>query len=89
MCGVAIEAYPLDMPRLDRITIDPEVCHGKPVVRGMRYPVESLLELLASGMTSQQILDDYPDLELDDILAVLEYAAAAAAQRVSVPIDAA
>jgi uncharacterized protein (DUF433 family) len=75
--------------RLDRITIDPEVCHGKPVVRGLRYPVESLLELLASGMTSQQILDDYPDLELDDILAVLEYAAAAAAQRVSVPIDAA
>jgi uncharacterized protein (DUF433 family) len=60
---------------IERITIDPEICHGKPCVRGLRYPVELILELLSSGMTSEQILADYEDLELDDILAVLAYAA--------------
>ena len=59
---------------LGRITIDPEVCHGKPCIRGLRYPVESVLELLGSGMSSEEILGDYPDLERDDILAVLVYA---------------
>jgi uncharacterized protein (DUF433 family) len=59
---------------IKRITINPEVCHGKPTVRGLRYPVENLLELLASGMTHEEILDDYPDLESKDLLAVLEYA---------------
>ena len=48
---------------LSRITSDPSICHGKPVVRGLRYPVENILELLASGMTHQQILEDYEDLE--------------------------
>jgi uncharacterized protein (DUF433 family) len=57
-----------------RITIDPEICHGKPCVRGLRYPVEMLLELLSSGMTEQEILDDYPDLEQGDIMAVLAFA---------------
>ncbi len=60
---------------MDRITIDPAVCHGKPCIRGLRYPVESLLELLSSGMTIDQILADYEDLERDDILAALEFAA--------------
>ena len=60
---------------LSRITIDPSVCHGKPCVRGLRYPVETLLELLSSGMTSDEILADYEDLERDDLLAVLAYAA--------------
>lgn len=60
---------------LDRITIDPDICHGKPTVRGLRYPVETLLELLSSGMTTEEILADYPDLERDDILAVLLFAA--------------
>ncbi len=60
---------------MDRITIDPAVCHGKPCIRGLRYPVESLLELLSSGMTIDQILADYEDLERDDLLAALEYAA--------------
>lgn len=60
---------------LSRITIDPEICHGKPVIRGMRYPVESVLEWLSSGMTIDEILDDYPDLVREDILAVLQYAA--------------
>jgi uncharacterized protein (DUF433 family) len=60
---------------LERITINPAVCHGQPCVRGLRYPVTFVLELLSSGMTSQEILDDYPDLEHEDILAVLAYAA--------------
>lgn len=60
---------------LSRITIDPAICHGKPCVRGLRYPVEMLLELLSSGMTQQEILNDYPDLESDDLLAVLAFAA--------------
>jgi uncharacterized protein (DUF433 family) len=60
---------------LSRITIDPEICHGKPCVRGLRYPVENLLELLSSGMTMDEILADYEDLERDDLLAVLAYAA--------------
>ncbi len=59
----------------DRITIDPEICHGKPCVRGMRYPVENVLEWLASGMSIEEILADYEDLEREDILAVLSYAA--------------
>jgi uncharacterized protein (DUF433 family) len=60
---------------LSRITIDPAICHGKPCVRGLRYPVETLLELLSSGMTIDEILADYEDLERDDLLAVLAYAA--------------
>lgn len=60
---------------INRITIDPDICHGKPTIRGMRYPVESMLELLASGMTIEELLEDYPDLEREDFLACLEYAA--------------
>ncbi|MGA7731835.1 MAG: DUF433 domain-containing protein [Chloroflexia bacterium] len=63
------------MSLLDRITIDPDICHGKPCIRGKRYPVEVLLELLSSGMTIDEILADYEDLERDDILAVLVFAA--------------
>lgn len=51
------------------------MCHGKPCVRGLRYPVEMLLELLSSGMTTDEILADYEDLERDDLLAALAYAA--------------
>jgi uncharacterized protein (DUF433 family) len=60
---------------LKRITMNPDICHGKPVVRGLRYPVETLLELLSSGMTIEDILADYEDLEREDLLAVLAYAA--------------
>lgn len=60
---------------LDRIQIDPAICHGKPTVRGLRYPGELILDLLSAGMSHEEILDDYPDLEREDILAVLEYAA--------------
>ena len=58
----------------DRITIDPEICHGKPTIRGLRYPLETILELLSSGMTNEEILADYEDLERDDILAALGFA---------------
>ena len=61
-------------PLLSRITIKPNICHGKPTIRGLRYPVENMLELLAAGMTIEEILEDYEDLEREDILACLEYA---------------
>lgn len=60
---------------INRISIDPEICHGKPTIRGLRYPVEHMLELMASGMSIEELLDDYPDLEKEDFLACLEYAA--------------
>jgi uncharacterized protein (DUF433 family) len=59
---------------ISRITINQEICHGKPTIRGLRYPVENLLELLASGMSIEELLQDYPDLEKEDFLACLEYA---------------
>ena len=58
----------------ERITINPEICHGKPTIRGLRYPVETILELLSSGMSIEDILADYEDLEREDILAALDYA---------------
>jgi uncharacterized protein (DUF433 family) len=60
---------------LDRITIDPLICHGKPVVRGLRYAVENMLELMSAGMTIDEIVADYEDLEREDLLAVLAFAA--------------
>jgi len=60
---------------LGRIVINPSICHGKPVVRGMRYTVQSILELLASGMAHSEILADYEDLEEDDLRACLLFAA--------------
>jgi uncharacterized protein (DUF433 family) len=56
---------------LERITINHDICHGKPCIRGLRYPVEMILELLSSGMSIDDILKDYDDLEYEDILAVL------------------
>jgi len=60
---------------INRITIDSNICHGKPTIRGLRYPVNNMLELLASGMTIEELLKDYPDLEKEDFLACLQYAA--------------
>jgi len=60
---------------IERITIDPEICHGKPTIRHKRYPVENMLELMASGMTADEILADYPDLEKADLDACLVFAA--------------
>ncbi|MBK6977542.1 MAG: DUF433 domain-containing protein [Cytophagaceae bacterium] len=59
---------------INRITIDPEICHGKPCIRGMRYPVEMILELLSSGMSNEEIINDYPSIETEDIKACLLFA---------------
>jgi uncharacterized protein (DUF433 family) len=77
------------MSRLDRITSDPEICHGRPTVRGLRYTVESLLELLSAGMTVDEVLEDYPDLERDDVLAALEFAAVTVGRERVIPLGAA
>lgn len=58
-----------------RITSSPEICHGKPCIRGLRYPVEFVLELLSSGMSNEQVLADYEDLEADDLRAAIAWAA--------------
>ncbi len=60
---------------LERITIDREQCGGRPCIRGMRIRVVDVLDLLAAGLTPQQVLEELPDLEMDDIKAALTYAA--------------
>ena len=60
---------------LSRITIDPEICHGKPTIRGLRYPVESILEYLAAGDSFEELLAEFPDLEREDLQACIEFAA--------------
>jgi uncharacterized protein (DUF433 family) len=75
--------------RLERISSDPAVCHGQPTIRGLRYSVENLLELLSAGMTIEEVLADYPDLEREDILAALEFGARAAGRRRVVALSAA
>jgi uncharacterized protein (DUF433 family) len=63
---------------LDRITINPNILFGKPSIRNMRYPVVLILDLLSAGMTNSEILEDYPDLEKEDIQACLAFAASLA-----------
>lgn len=62
------------MNQLERITMDPKVCHGKPCIRGMRWPVEVIIDMLGSGMTIDEILEDHKELEREDILASLNFA---------------
>jgi uncharacterized protein (DUF433 family) len=59
---------------LDRITLNPQVCNGRPTIRNSRYTVDLILELLSTGMTIDEILDDYSGLEKEDVLACLLYA---------------
>lgn len=59
---------------LKRITLSPNVCFGKPTIRSMRYPVEMILDLLAAGMTFDELIEDYPDLEREDLQACLLFA---------------
>lgn len=66
----------------DRITVNPEVCGGKPCIRGLRFPVSRLLGLLAAGETKEEILAEYPYLEVEDIGQVLSYAACLADEEV-------
>ena len=68
---------------LSRITMHPHICHGKPCIRGLRYPVDVMLDVLGSGMTWPEILEDFADLEPDDLRAVLAYAAVAVRQQVA------
>lgn len=63
------------MDQSERIIVNPNICHGKPCIRGLRYPVETVLEWLAGGMSIEQIINDYEDLDREDILAVLAFAA--------------
>jgi len=58
---------------ISRITLNPDICHGKPTIRNKRYTVDLILDLLASGMSNSEILDDYPALEQEDIQACLAY----------------
>lgn len=60
--------------QLSRITMNPDICHGKPTIRNMRYPVEMILDLLSAGMTPQEIMSDYPAIEQEDIQACLQFA---------------
>ena len=62
------------MPHLDRITLDPDICHGKPCIRHMRWPVEVVLDLVSSGMSIDEILSDHPELDREDVIACLQYA---------------
>ncbi|MCC7165707.1 MAG: DUF433 domain-containing protein [Anaerolineae bacterium] len=59
----------------ERITVNPEQCGGRPCIRGMRIRVTDVLDLLAAGLSPKQILDEMPDLEMEDITAVLKFAA--------------
>jgi uncharacterized protein (DUF433 family) len=68
-------AAPPEDALLSRITIDPEICHGKPAIRHLRYPVESMLEYLAAGDSFEDLLQEFPDLERDDLRACLDFAA--------------
>jgi uncharacterized protein (DUF433 family) len=86
---VSQSRYCWRVSRLERITSDPAICHGQPTVRGLRYTVETLLELLSAGMTIEEVLADYPDLEREDLLAALEFGALAAGRGRVVPLGAA
>jgi uncharacterized protein (DUF433 family) len=71
-----IQSRPLEaiFADMERITINPKQCGGRPCVRGMRIRVKDVLDMLAGGATAEEILADYPDLEAEDIRACLAYA---------------
>jgi len=68
--------------KLERITTDPEVMRGQPCIRGLRIPVSLIIKLIAAGRTNREILDDYPELEEEDIKQSLEYAAWTVSEKV-------
>ena len=69
---------------LDRIRIDPEVCEGKPTVRGLRFTVDFLLKLLGDGYTASEIVKEYPELEVEDVYQAARYGAWLASERSTV-----
>jgi uncharacterized protein (DUF433 family) len=68
-----LKLEPVKSELLSRITVDPDVCHGKPCIRGMRWPVVALLDLIYSDMTKAEILDDHPELEGEDLDAAIAF----------------
>jgi uncharacterized protein (DUF433 family) len=70
-----------------RISIDPKVCHGQACIKGTRIPVHQIVRMLANGDTIEELLEEYPSLERDDILACLDYAASLAEEQIT-PIEA-
>ena len=64
----------MEHPLLERITIEPEICHGKPCVRGMRWPVEVVLDMLGSEMSAADIVSEHRELEMEDVQACPHYA---------------
>lgn len=76
-------------PILDRISIDPKVCFGKPFIRGTRIWVSLILDLLASGLTPEEVLDEYPQLVMEDIRAAIAYGAEMSREHyVEIPLEA-
>ena len=75
-------------PLLQRITLNPKVCNGKPTIRNMRFTVAQMLELLSSGMSHEEILEDYPFIEQDDIRACLLFASRMANAHSVIPLAA-
>jgi uncharacterized protein (DUF433 family) len=71
---------------LDRISVDPKICHGKPCIKGTRIMVSVILDNLAAGMTPEQIVDEYPPLTLEDVQAAIAYAAELTREEELVPI---
>jgi len=74
------------MPEFDRITADPDILAGKACIRGMRIPVSLIVNLVANGMTIAEIIDDYPDVEPEDIRQALQYASWAADDSLYAPV---
>jgi len=64
----------MDRQLINRITINPEICHGRPTIRNTRYTIDLILDLLSSGMSENEIIEDYPALEIKDIKACLSFA---------------
>ena len=67
----------------ERITIDPNICHGQACIKGTRIPVHQIIGMLANGDTIEELLNEYPSLERDDILACLDYAASLAEEQIT------
>lgn len=73
---------PARWTKLDRITMDPEIMGGQPCIRGLRIPISLIIKLLAAGRVIEEILDDYPELEKEDVKQALEYAAWTVSEKV-------
>ena len=67
---------------IERISIDPKICHGQACIKGARIPVHQILHMLANGDTAEELLEEYPSIEREDILACLEYAASLTEEQV-------